>query len=379
MHIGIDARAYGWTGIGRYVRNLLTELAEAAERARASIPVRELVVFAPPRYARSLSSLPRTRVVPVRDSYYSLYEQTGFLKALLAERLDLLHFPNFNAPILYRRPSVVTVHDLTRFRFPGQRHRGPLRQLAYETVFRTAVQHARHVVAVSHFTKDRVLERFPAAASKISVVYQGVEERFFSPAGSGDDDVLLGLGIRRPYVLYVGLWMRHKNLPRLVEAFTMLRASGYSGTLVVTGEGRSWDEDVAGLVERAGVAPHIVLPGRVDDRALAALYRGADALAFPSLSEGFGLPPLEAMASGIPVVAARAGSLPEILGDAALFADPEKPAELAAALQLVISDAVVRAQLVRRGRERASGFSWRRTAQQTLAVYERALGALGPS
>lgn len=375
MRIGIDARAYGWTGIGRYARNLIRELT-------TNSPHHEFVLFVPARYARAVAEYPRTRVIPVRDSYYSLYEQTGFLAQLLATRVDLVHFVSFNAPMLYRRPSVVTIHDLTRFHFPGAKHRDRLHQRAYRAVFRSAVSHARRIIAVSQFTKSELVRMFPFARAKVSVVHEGVEERFFRQGDDraveqADAAVLRRLGIGKPYLLYVGLWLKHKNLPSLLRAFRHLRQTGYTGTLVITGEGRPWDEDVRGLSTEEQVADAVRFPGHLADEDLPALYRQADVFLFPSLSEGFGLPPLEAMASGTPVVAARAGSLPEILGDAALLADPFDPVQMAGAVRVLGEDARLRAQLIERGSSLAHRYSWLACARETLAVYARAFDGSG--
>lgn len=375
MRIGIDARAYGWTGIGRYVRNLLLQLTSILPTLQGPWGAAELVVLIPPRYALEISELPHVRVWPVRDSYYSLYEQTGFFRQTLAARVDLMHFPNFNAPIAYQRPSVVTIHDLTRFQFTGQRHHGGVHQWAYEAVFRSAVRHAQHILAVSSFTRDALLRLFPSANEKVSVVYEGVDPQFICTAEEKQHAKthLAPHGIPQPFILYVGLWMRHKNLRTLVRAFRLFREMGYPGSLVMTGEGRPWDEDLRMLAARAGISDAVVLPGRVSDTALAALYRAADALVCPSLVEGFGLPPLEAMASRTPVVAARAGSLPEVLGDAAVFAPANDPSAFAAALQVLHTDQQLRARLTGRGIERASMFSWGTCALQTLAAYATTL------
>lgn len=375
LRIGIDARAYDWTGIGRYVRNLLVQLTQLLPTLPDPWATAELVVLIPPRYAREIADLPHVRVRPVRDSYYSLYEQTGFFLQTLDADVDLMHFPNFNAPIAYRRPSVVTIHDLTRFQFPGQRHHGRLHQWAYATVFRSAVRHAGHILAVSRFTRDTLIQRFPDTAGRVSVVYEGVDPQFFcTEEEKRCAGVHRGLqSIRPPFILTVGLWMRHKNLPRLIHAFRRFRDSGYPGSLVVTGEGRPWDEDLRGLAVRAGISDAVVLPGRVSDTTLVALYRAADALICPSLVEGFGLPPLEAMASRTPVIAARAGSLPEILGDAALFAPADEPEAFATALELLRRDPALRARLTERGAARAAMFSWTTCARQTLGAYATAL------
>lgn len=372
MRIGIDARAYDWTGIGRYARNILRELAASALQT----PSLSLVVFVPRRFAREVSALPKTAVIPVRESYYSLYEQTGFLHTVRRQRVDLMHFLSFNVPVLYRRPFVVTIHDLTRFTFQGQKHHGWLHQRAYEAVFGSAIRHAAHVIAVSRWTALELLQRFPAVAGRLSVITEGVEEQFVPrPDAEADDgQVLESLGVRRPYLLYVGLWMRHKNLAVVLEAFRRIRDTGFPGTLVITGEGRAWDEDPSSMAASSGVRSSVVLPGRVSDAALVALYRRAEALLFPSLSEGFGLPPLEAMACGTPVITSSAGSLPEILGEAALFVDPRNPRELADAALVLLGDSDLRARLIRAGLERASRYTWRACATETAALYVRVLG-----
>lgn len=368
MRIGIDARAWGWTGIGRYTRNLVREL--AAQTPRGAV---QLTVFVPPAHVATCAQLGVQHVVAVRASYYSWYEQTGLLRALRRERLDLLHFPHFNVPLGYRRPFVVTIHDLTRFRFPGARHRDPFHQWAYQLVFRAAVTRARAIIAVSDTTARELAARFPSVRGALRVIAEGVEEQF-RPAQGADEEardraLLARRGVRPPYLLYVGLWLQHKNLPGLLRTFRLLRRSGYHGALVITGEGRPWDEDVRGLATAEGVSDRVILPGQVPEELLPALYRQADLFLFPSFLEGFGLPPLEAMACGTPVVAARAGSLPEVLGDAALFGDPHNPAQLADAARLLLSDRELRGRLVALGRARVSRFRWGVCARETLAMY----------
>lgn len=370
MRIGIDARAWHWTGIGRYARNLVRELVLRLG------PGDTLVVFGPPSAAADLTLFPRTTFVPVRDSYYSLYEQTGLAARLAGSRLDLLHFLNFNVPVLYRRPYVVTIHDLTRFQFPGQRRQGRLHQWGYEWVFANAVRRARHVLTVSQTAAGELRRTFPEVAGRVSVVTEGVDPLFSADAVPEDESRLARLGVRPPYLLYVGLWMRHKNLPGLIRAFRLLRRDGFRGVLVVTGTGRAWDEDVQALAQVEGVREALVLPGHVADADLAALYRHASAFIFPSFAEGFGLPPLEAMASGTPVVAARSGSLPEILGDAAIFADPQNPSQIADAVHLVLADPDLRARLRLHGLARAKRYSWGAAAEATLRVYRQVLGVL---
>lgn len=371
MRVGIDARAWGWTGIGRYARNLVAQLSALASRDTER--KWEFLVFTTPQSAGEVARMPGVRVFPVRDSYYSLYEQTGFLKQLLSVPLDLMHFLNFNRPVLYRRPFLVTIHDLTRFHFRGQRHRSWFRQVLYERVFHASVRGAEHIIAVSHDTRANLTRRFPSTASKTSVIYEGVDQRFFVSPSAEDErrarDRLRERGIHEPYLLYVGLWMEHKNLPGLIRAFRLARDAGFSGTLVITGEGRPWDVNVRALAVAEGVNAQLVLPGYVPDDDLPALYRGAEALVFPSFSEGFGLPPLEAMAVGTPVVAARSGSLPEVLGSAAAYSDAGDAHALATSVTRVLRDGEFRARLVAAGRARARQFPWSTCGERTLELY----------
>jgi glycosyltransferase involved in cell wall biosynthesis len=370
--IGIDARAYGWAGLGRYARNLL--------RHMTMIPSpHTFVVFAPRAFCRELADLPCVRPVPVTHSYYSVAEQTVFLASLLAERVDVMHFLHFNAPLFYRRPSVVTVHDLTRFFFPAQKRRGLLHQWAYEEVFRAAVEHAGALITVSEHTRRDLLRFFPQVSARTVVIREGVEhERFRPDPGANDEDRLHAFGVRAPYLLFVGVWMNHKNLPRLLQAFRLVRRRGFRGTLVLTGEGRKSDEDVRGMVRRLQLADDVVLPGIVPEDVLPSLYRRASAFVFPSLYEGFGLPPLEAMACGVPVVASRVASLPEVLGPAAEFVDPLSPEDIARGVRHVLEDQQHRQFLVARGMERARQFRWEQCAQETLQVYTSVVQEVSP-
>lgn len=364
MIIGIDARAYGWSGLGRYTRNLLRHLSHLRNGP-------DIVAFVPRAFAREVAELPRVQAIPVNGSYYSFQEQTVFLASLLRTRIDLMHFLHFNAPVFYRRPSVVTVHDLTRFLFPAQKHTGAFHQWAYEEVFRAAVLNAERVITVSEHTRNDLLRFFPFAASRTMVIPEGIEhDRYVHTADSATDEIHLSqLGITKPYLLFVGVWMNHKNLPRLLEAFHRVRSQGYRGSLVITGRGRAHDEDVPGIVRRLGLSDVVKLPGVVNEDLLPSVYRQADAFVFPSLYEGFGFPPLEAMACGTPVVASAVASLPEILGDAAVYVDPLSPDDIARGILQVLHHRECTEELIVRGIARVSAYQWERCARATAQLY----------
>lgn len=367
MRIGIDARALGWAGLGRYSRNLLKNMVKQAPRDV------EFVVFAPAVFGREFSEMARVKFVPVTASYYSLREQTIFLASLMQEKLDLMHFLHFNAPIFYKRPSVVTIHDLTRFFFPAQKHKGRIHQWAYEIVFRSAINNSSKIITVSEHTRSDLVRYFPKAAEKTVMIYEGVDTGMFSSGKSIElhkSENLDGWGIKKPYLLFVGVWMTHKNLPRLLQAFKKVKEKGFAGSLVITGQGQAHHVDVPALIKKEKMSDAVILPGKIMDEDLPLLYQNAEALILPSLYEGFGLPALEAMACGTPVIASSVSSIPEILGDAAVYFDPYSVDDMAEKISALIGDKQKQAELIVAGNLQVQKFRWEKCAQETLVVYQ---------
>jgi glycosyltransferase involved in cell wall biosynthesis len=236
-------------------------------------------------------------------------------------------------------------------------------------LLRRAVQGAGRVLVTSQSTRRDLLERFPGCGSKLGVIPLGVSPFFAGPA---EDPSLERIG--GPYLLCVGNRKPHKNLVAAVETLALLRAEAPELRLAVAGEVyRGWDE-VLRRAGELGVRDRVVEVAGASDGELRSLYAGCEALLFPSLYEGFGLPALEAMAAGAPVVASDRSSLPEVVGDAGLLADPEDPAAMAEAVRRLRRDPELRARLVRRGRERAASYTWERTARETADVLLRVAG-----
>lgn len=286
---------------------------------------------------------------------------------LARERIDLVHVPANVAPALSPCPVVVTIHDANFHRFPetydpGYRCYGNL-------AFRTAACRAIQVITDSAFSAKDLEEYFGANPGKVSVVHLGVSR---NPAIAEQVRPL-----HSPYVLFVGSLEPHKNARRLVEAFALFRASGEEVArdyqLIIVGESGRDYEQVVDEISRHGLKDAVHITGRVTTERLEQLYRHAAIFAFPSLNEGFGLPPLEAMARGVPVVAAAAGSLPEVLGDAALYCDPFDPEDIARALSRIASDKLLRVRLSEAGSRHAEQFTWEKTALATLEVYREVL------
>lgn len=364
MKVGVDARALSWAGLGRYTRNLLKAMTDCSQQ-------HDFAVFAPKEFREEVLSLRRTRFIPVTSSYYSLREQTIFLSSLLKERTDLIHFLHFNAPIFYRRPFVVTIHDLTRFYFPAQKNKGNFHQWAYEKVFRSVANRARKIITVSEHTRRDLIRYFPKTSAKTAVIYEGVDHCQFNCndiAEENDQETIKALGIEGNYLLFVGVWMTHKNLPRLLQSFRKLREKGYRGKLVITGEGKPHHVNVPKLINELNLTD-VITPGFVEDEKLPALYRRAELFVFPSLYEGFGLPPLEAMACGVPVAASRVSSIPEILGDCAAYFDPYSVEGMAETVFEILNDEKKKNKIIALGKRQAEKYSWEKCAEETLRVY----------
>jgi len=375
MRIGIDCRMYSsrFTGIGRYVYELTENLFRADTQNEYVLFFNEpeFSHFTPPPGKES-----RVKKVLVNAPHYSLAEQTKFLRILKKEKLDLMHFTHFNAPILYRRPSVVTIHDLTLSFYPGRKMASPVHRFAYHVTIRSAVTKAKKIIAVSQNTKKDLQNIFKIPDEKISVIYEGVHEKFHPVHDQVDqrnvETVRQKYRLPKPYLLYTGVWRSHKNLPNLLQAFHILKNDyGYDGSLVITGRP---DPMYATELEEQTLSlkleDDVIFTGLVEEKDLVPLYNGAFIHIFPSLYEGFGLPPLEAMQCGVPVVASNISSIPEVCGKGnAVFFDPNNPEDMAEKIFDVVSHTSLREKLIANGLQRVKQFSWKTMAEETLAVY----------
>lgn len=369
MKIAIDARAYSWAGIGRYIQNILEQL------ARIPSPHHFLVLLSAEDVAAAKASSwyrqPNFNVILVEGSYYSWQEQTTFLYQLQSITADLFHFTHFNVPLLFSRPYVVTIHDSTRFIFPGQRHPTLFRQLTYEMVFKRAVERAQGVVCVSGTTRQDLASlplRLPAV---VETIYEGVDHFSLNITPRQRQVVRDLMATPDPYLLFVGVWMSHKNLRRLLQAFSLIQSRYPHLKLVITGQKQTGYVDIKDLVRVLGLGSQVIFPGKIAADLLPALYAEALALVFPSLYEGFGLPALEAAACGTPVVASNVSSLPEIMGSAAQYINPEDTFDIASGIVRILSDETRRKELIVAGREQAKKFKWRICGEQLLQLYER--------
>lgn len=355
-------------GIGTYVSELLPALAHE-EPALEIVPFRSNFTHGP---TRSVELAEPAVVVP--GSLRRLYPSWDLLgRPTLPQTLaaaEVVHATNPAAvpPIRRGQRLLVTVHDLAFERFPEL---FPRRWLwLYRAGLRAAVKRAHAIVVPSQSTADDLLSRTSIDAARVFVTPLAP-----SLAGSEDEptEALRRLGVTSPYLLSVGTIEPRKNLLRLVRAYRQVAAE-VPHALVLAGPPGWQSPELEAELARTGPGV-IVRTGQVFDRDLDALYRGADAFAYPSLYEGFGLPLVEAMARGVATVTSNTSSLPEVAGDAALLVDPEDVGEIADALARVLTDPALAEDLRRRGRERAAMFSWAATAHATLDVYRHMTGA----
>lgn len=370
MIIAIDARAWAWAGVGRYVRNLITGLAQIDRKNTYIILIgpEDLPLWQENAFVQRTDNF---SVKTVDSSYYTWREQVIFWQQAKRVRADLWHFPNFNVPVMFRQPYVVTVHDITRFIFPGQRQQGLLKQIVYEQVFKRAVEQAAGAIFVSNATCNELNALPINAPVNTKVIYEGVEEQFYQKISDTSREKIEKMLNKRNYLLYVGVWMNHKNLPRLLEAYANIAIKHKNIDLVLTGNAMPGFVDAKKLAQRLRIDPgRIKFVGHIKDQLLPALYAGAAMLVFPSLYEGFGLPAIEAAACGTPVITANVTSLPEVMGKGAAFVNPENKADIERAIELVLTDNIYRQKLIMFGRNQAKRYLWENCAKQTLEFYQ---------
>jgi glycosyltransferase involved in cell wall biosynthesis len=365
MRIAMDGRplASPRGGIRRYVECLAGGLARVA-------PAHEVVLCGLTRSAAGRLD-PALGARPERVPGARWVDHAWL--ASVAGPFDLYHGTNYVAPWWCRAPVVLTVHDLTVRLFPDTH---PWRRRALHALLPARCRRAARVIADSGATRDDLVRLCGVPAAHVDVVPLAADHLGPPPDEAACAAVRRRLGLPERFTLFLGALEPRKNLPALLTAFASLREEGGGGALVLAGAGAP--DYVAGLRAAAGrlglrEGVDLWLPGPVDDAALPALYASCEAFVYPSLYEGFGLPPLEAMACGAPVVAALGSSLQELFAGVALLVDPHDPAALRAALARLAKDPALRAELAARGRARAAARSWDDVARDTLAVYERAL------
>ncbi len=380
MKIAIDIRRIGDFGVGTYIRNVLRALGRLDQETT-------YILVGPPEKFRDIDPLPPNfEGVALTAPEASLAGFLGFRRILHQQRCRLVHIPHLSwMPQSLPCPYVITVHDVLEHMSRLRDHSG-LRRSAHFHLTRRVLQRAARVFAVSNFTKKDVESLFRIPQGKIEVVYNAIDERFRQGHATDADRQFIAerYQVNYPFLLYAGRISPHKNVGRIIEAFSALRTELEKEgkfpdlKLIIIGDELSRQPELRRTVVRSAVQNDVRFLGFVPIEVLRIFYDTAKIFVFPSLYEGFGLPPLEAMAHGTPVVTSNTTSLPEVVGKAAVLVNPENVFEIMRALHRVLLDQPLRDKMKQRGYEQAARFSWEASARRVLQAYREVTGGTLP-
>lgn len=370
--IGIDARMCGYyqTGIGNYIRHLLEFVLANDEDSRY------VIFLMPEEFDKFEVPSERVRKVKTDCKWYGWKEQLIFPFQLYRENLDLMHFTHFNSPILYFKKSIVTIHDITPYFFPGHKMKSLTRRLAFRLVFYSSVKKAKKIIAVSNSTRNDIVKYFKIDQQKIKVIYEGIDKQFrIIDDQHALDDLKKKYHLEKPFLFYTGVWRNHKNLVGLIKAFKIVKEKyELDIDLVLGGKEDPYYPQVRQTWEKLGLKKNIIPVGFIDQKELPIFYNAASAFIIPSFYEGFGLIGLEAFACGTPVISSNRTSLPEILGPAAVYFDPYDPQDIAEKINLVFSDKKMYNELREKGIEQIKRYDWNSMGRDTLDLYKNING-----
>lgn len=373
LSIVIDARMYGLehAGIGRYVMNLVHQLEREDKKNHYFLFLRK-------KYYRNLDfKNPRFKKILVEISHYSFKEQLllpGILKKI---KPDLVHFPHFNVPIFWQGKYIVTIHDLIKHQSKGTETTTRLpflywpKYVFYRLIVFLAIKRAKKIITPSNWWKKELIKRYNLKPNKITVTYEGADE-FLNKKLTKGPKLLKEYSITKPFVIYTGNLYPHKNVLRLVKAIALLNQTNKKQLSLVIACARDiFMERFKKEIENIKRDIQVVLAGFVPTEDLIALYQEAEAFVTPSLLEGFGLPGLEAMSSGTPVIASKASCLPEIYGEAAVYFNPLNVNDIAKKIKELVGNEKKRQVLIQKGFEQVKKYSWQKMAKETLKVYQK--------
>lgn len=369
MRVGIDARLvyYSQAGIGQYILHLVNGLASVDGQ-------NEYVLLQSRKDDTTIMERRNFRRISLWTPSHHRLERYSLNVELMRLGLDVLHSPDFIPPHRPACRSVITVHDLAFLLYPHFLTRESARYYGH---IDQAVHWADEIIAVSENTKRDTIQHLGVAEDKLTVVHEAANP-IFKPIDRAvaRQQVRAKHGVDAPYVLFVSTIEPRKNVATLLRAMWQLVECYKEDLHLVLAGGKGWlSEDTVGVVEQLKLERRVHFLGRVSSEELLHLYNAAEMLAHPAFYEGFGLPPLEAMACGLPVVVSNVASLPEVVGDAGLLVDPHDVDELAATMERVLHDGELRREMQAKGLRQAGRFSWERAARETVAIYDRAFKA----
>jgi glycosyltransferase involved in cell wall biosynthesis len=369
MRVGIDARLvyYSQAGIGQYIVHLVNGLAQVDGD-------NEYVLLQSRKDDTTILEEPNFRRVSLWTPSHHRLERYSLNVELMRLGLDVLHSPDFIPPHRPNCRSVITIHDLAFLLYP---HFLTKESARYYGHIDQAVRWTDHIISVSESTKRDTIQHLGVPEDKITVVHEAANP-VFRPLDreTAQEQVRNRHGVDGRYILFVSTIEPRKNVPTLIRAVWQLKECYKEDVRLVLAGGKGWlFEDAFAVVEELGMGDRVHFLGRVSSDDLLNLYNAAELLAHPAFYEGFGLPPLEAMACGLPVVVSNVASLPEVVGDAGLLIDPHDVDELTFAMWRVLNDSELGEEMRKKGLSQAEGFSWERAARETVDIYHLANGA----
>ncbi len=391
MRILIDGRFIGvGESISRYTLELVKGILELDK-------INDYTLLIRPQGKKEVETIQQFNNLKIKIldiAHYSLSEQTKLLKYLNQEKFDLVHFTQFNHPTRYKGKFIVSIHDLTLL---GHLYRmNPIKRLGFRAVMKSAVKNSTKIITISKYSKEDIIKTYGADPKKIEVTYLGIDSKFSKEVRSRKQEVTKfkeKYQISGEYILYTGMWKRHKNIIRMLKAFELCLKKQISRNksqtnskfqipniqMVLVGKVDKEELEVIAEIERINAfTKHltfknpkpVIATGFVDESELPISYAGALMYCTPSLSEGFGLPSLEAMACGTPVISSNISAMPEVLGDAAEYFDPYNVEDIAKSIGKLACDEKLREQLSRKGLEQVKKYEWSKTAKETLRAYK---------
>ncbi|MCU1302046.1 MAG: glycosyl transferase, group 1 [Candidatus Sulfotelmatobacter sp.] len=379
VKIAIDIRRMTEFGVGTYIRNVVRTLGRIDHETT-------YFLLGPAGKVKEIGALPPNfYTVPLTEPERSLKSFRDFRTVVKRLECDLVHVPNlFSIPRALPCPYVMTVHDMLEHLSKGRQQIGALGSFHFQLTKRV-LKGAARIFAVSNFTKIEIEKLFGIPPGRIEVVYNAIDERFLHGHASAADRQLIAerYQVTYPFLLYAGRISPHKNVVRMIEAFSALKTELEKDhafpdlKLIIIGDDLSGNPDLRRTVVRSGVQNDVRFLGFVPIEVLRTFYDQAKIFVFPSLYEGFGLPPLEAMAHGTPVVTSNVSSLPEVVGNAAVLVHPENVFEIMRALQRVLLDQALREKMKERSYRQAAKFSWEKSVRRMMNTYQEVLSMGG--
>ncbi len=363
MKIGLDVRMINYSGIGRYIRNVLSHMLEYNNGE-------EFILYGKINEVRN--QFPTTEAVIYQTEYeiYKLVEQV--MLPFKLKGLDIFHSPHYNFPILYKGKVLITVHDIIHFLYPIEL-RSKLAKQYSRYMFKKLQKKAHKIITDSESTKRDLIEYFKFKPENIEVIYIGVDPYFKQL----DDPKVITrfkekLGVNGLMLMFVGLNKYHKNIQALLKVSKILKEKKIDFTLLLAGTKMN-EKQLLNTIEELGISQNVKVISYLDDLMMLYAYNAADIFILPSFYEGFGLPPLEAMACGTPVIVSNASSLPEVVGDAGLMINPKETDEIVNAIIKLSEDSELYNKMVKKGLEHVKKFSWADTARKTYDLYKRVI------